>query len=79
MEQSPTKSPQKKICRASSESLYSELPTEIEIMQERQNQVGIINEIQYVFMIFLYCHKGKRHPCPLPYFQNCNRRICAES
>jgi hypothetical protein len=41
MEQSPTKSPQKKILRASSDSLYSELSTENEFPEVQQNQVGI--------------------------------------
>jgi hypothetical protein len=39
MGQSPTKSPQKKIWRASSESAHGELCPEIEISQELQNQV----------------------------------------
>jgi hypothetical protein len=39
MEQSPTKSPQKKILRASSDSLHSDLSTEIEISQGQQNHV----------------------------------------
>jgi hypothetical protein len=43
MGQSPTKSPQKKIWRASSESLHGELSTEIEISQEQQIHVRILN------------------------------------
>jgi hypothetical protein len=41
MGQSPTKSPRKKIWRASSETLHGELSPEIEISQEQQNQVWI--------------------------------------
>jgi hypothetical protein len=59
MGQSPTKSPRKKILRASSETLHGELSPEIEISQEQQNHVGVLNEIQYVSMISFYFHIGK--------------------
>jgi hypothetical protein len=59
MEQSPTKSPQKKILRASSESLYSELSPENEYSNSQQNQVWILNKIEYLFMIIFYFLSGK--------------------
>jgi hypothetical protein len=68
MGQSPTKSPQKKIWRASSESPHDELSTEIEILQEQQNQVSILNKLQYVFIIFFILTYRKMTSLPIAIF-----------